>query len=168
MIELGDCDSGVRKLADALGWRDELEALWLEVGGKARQKEGDRLREERKNVTKDELLEAEIEKITSEVDTALKLSDAHTKKVNDLLDRESNKTQASSTPSITASETPSKTKGKVEKSATAEPITEKTPVNAEKLHEQHPTENSSVDSKAILDVTLPQNKPEKENAGPKI
>jgi NAD-dependent histone deacetylase SIR2 len=168
VIELGDCDSGVRKLADALGWRDELESLWLEVGGKVNQKEADRLREQRKNMTKDELLEAEIEKITGEVDTALKLSDAHTKKVNDLLDRESNKAQPSSTPSIAASETPSKPEGKVRESAAAVPVSEKTPVNPGKLHEEHPAEAPSVDAKAILDVTLPQNKPEKETPESKI
>lgn len=28
---LGKCDDGVRKLADALGWADELEELWAEV-----------------------------------------------------------------------------------------------------------------------------------------
>lgn len=28
---LGGCDGGVRKLADALGWREELETLWKEV-----------------------------------------------------------------------------------------------------------------------------------------
>ena len=28
VVLLGDCDEGVRKFADALGWRDELEAEW--------------------------------------------------------------------------------------------------------------------------------------------
>ncbi|KAK5254007.1 Sir2 histone deacetylase Hst2, partial [Exophiala xenobiotica] len=28
VLMLGDCDAGVRKFADALGWRDELEELW--------------------------------------------------------------------------------------------------------------------------------------------
>jgi len=28
---LGGCDDGVRQLADALGWRDELESLWEEI-----------------------------------------------------------------------------------------------------------------------------------------
>jgi NAD-dependent histone deacetylase SIR2 len=28
---LGDCDTGVRRLASALGWLEELEALWEEV-----------------------------------------------------------------------------------------------------------------------------------------
>ncbi|TLD03169.1 uncharacterized protein PgNI_12399 [Pyricularia grisea] len=33
VVELGSCDAGVRKLADLLGWRDELENLWRSVVG---------------------------------------------------------------------------------------------------------------------------------------
>lgn len=168
VIELGDCDSGIRKLADALGWRDELEALWLEVGGKASEKEAERLKVERKDMTKDELLEAEIEKLTGEVDTALKLSQDHTSRVNDLLDKDSSKAQTSSTPSISALETPSQIERNVNGVPASRPVTEETPVNVEKLHAEHPADAPSVDSKAILDVTLPQNKPEKEIPESKI
>ncbi|GKU01013.1 nad-dependent histone deacetylase sir2 [Fusarium langsethiae] len=35
VIQLGDCDAGIRKFADELGWRDELEALWREIVGDA-------------------------------------------------------------------------------------------------------------------------------------
>ncbi|KAF5687972.1 NAD-dependent histone deacetylase SIR2 [Fusarium circinatum] len=35
VMELGDCDAGIRKLADALGWRDELEKLWRQTVGDA-------------------------------------------------------------------------------------------------------------------------------------
>ncbi|KAI1277281.1 DHS-like NAD/FAD-binding domain-containing protein [Xylaria sp. FL0933] len=30
---LGPCDDGIRKLADELGWRDELEKMWLDLVG---------------------------------------------------------------------------------------------------------------------------------------
>jgi NAD-dependent histone deacetylase SIR2 len=106
VIVLGDCDSGVRALADSLGWRDELEALWLEVGGKVKEKEAERLRGIRKGMTKDEILEEEIEKLTKEVDSALKLSKDHAQRANDYLDKDSNKAQASSTPSVTGSDLP--------------------------------------------------------------
>lgn len=33
VLVLGDCDSGVRQLADELGWRDELENMWRELVG---------------------------------------------------------------------------------------------------------------------------------------
>lgn len=168
VIELGDCDSGVRKLADALGWRDELEALWLEVGGKVNEKEAGRLKEERKNMSKDELLEAEIEKLTGEVDTALKLSQDHTDRVNQQLDKDSSKAQTSSTPSVTESETLSKVDRNVGRIPASKPVTEDTPANVEKLHTENPAEEPSVNSTAILDVTLPQNKPEKETPQSKI
>ncbi|CAK7209268.1 Sir2 histone deacetylase Hst2 [Sporothrix bragantina] len=35
VLALGSCDAGVRKLADALGWRDELETLWRGMVGDA-------------------------------------------------------------------------------------------------------------------------------------
>ncbi|KAI9745303.1 MAG: Sir2 histone deacetylase Hst2 [Claussenomyces sp. TS43310] len=68
---IGDCDMGVRKLADSLGWTAELETLWKEVGGKP-----DEIKEI-SSKSKDEALEDEIEKITSEVDHTLKLSHSH-------------------------------------------------------------------------------------------
>jgi NAD-dependent histone deacetylase SIR2 len=82
VMVLGDCDEGVRKLADALGWRDELESMWLEVGGKVKEKEAARLREQRQAMSKDEFLEAEIQKLTGEVDSALKISKDHEERVN--------------------------------------------------------------------------------------
>ena len=168
VLELCDCDSGVRKLADALGWRDELEALWLEVGGKVNEKEAARLKEERKNMTKDEALEAEIEKLTTEVDTTLKISRDHTSRVNELLDKDSSKAQTPSTPLVAASETPSEADRNVEGTPASAPLTEKTPANIEKLHPEHSAEAPTMDSKAILDITLPQNMPGKENPASKI
>jgi len=96
VIVLGDCDEGVRKLADALGWRDELEKMWLEVGGKVKEKEAERLREQRKAMSKDEILEAEIDKLTGEVDAALKISQDHTARVNSHLEKTSSSEPSSS------------------------------------------------------------------------
>lgn len=74
VLLLGDCDSGVRKIADELGWRDELEELYKQVGGeKAQHPEAETAK------TKHEALEDEIEKLTGEVDQALKISDGHRK-----------------------------------------------------------------------------------------
>ncbi|OBT82550.1 hypothetical protein VE02_08527 [Pseudogymnoascus sp. 03VT05] len=71
VLLLGDCDSQVRRLADELGWRDELEELYKEVGGP------DAGREPATPSAKQEVLEDEIEKLTAEVDQALKLSNGH-------------------------------------------------------------------------------------------
>jgi NAD+-dependent protein deacetylase SIR2 len=60
VVELGDCDAGIRKLADALGWRDELEKLWRQTVGDA---EADRqLGGREKNDVQDE-----VERLAAEV-----------------------------------------------------------------------------------------------------
>lgn len=70
---LGDCDSGIRKLADSLGWREELEQLWAEVSGNPEEQ----VKEDADPKSKDETLEAEIEKLTSEIDHTLNVSLEH-------------------------------------------------------------------------------------------
>lgn len=67
VLTLGTCDDGARKLAAALGWEDELQALWQTVSA-------DVVVERKPQRTKDELLEDEIAKITAEVDRSLKIS----------------------------------------------------------------------------------------------
>lgn len=164
---LGDCDSGVRKLADALGWRDELEQLWLEVGGKVEESEAARLREIRKAMTKDELLQAEIEKITEEVAGTLQVSKDHMDSVIQALQKK----QASAAklkPSKCEDDPPAASTGleptlknevETEKPSSTPANNENEPINVEKVKNEAPAEAPSVNSSAILDVTLPQNKP---------
>jgi NAD-dependent histone deacetylase SIR2 len=67
VLMLEDCDSGVRKLAEACGWLEELEALW---------KETERPQEhevEKPRKSRDDLLQEEVEKITRDVEDTLKL-----------------------------------------------------------------------------------------------
>lgn len=86
VLFLGDCDTGVRKLADELGWREELEELYKSVGGpKALQPHST---PEARIIT-DDVLNDEIEKITSEVDHALKISDGHKNWLEKHLDKKS-------------------------------------------------------------------------------
>lgn len=68
VLLLGDCDEGVRRLASALGWLPELEALWKETGPRE-EPEGDQPAK-----SKDEVLEDEISKLTEEVEKSLKVS----------------------------------------------------------------------------------------------
>ncbi|KFY06059.1 hypothetical protein V491_08883 [Pseudogymnoascus sp. VKM F-3775] len=98
VLLLGDCDGQVRRLADELGWRDELEELYKEVGGpealkepatpsarhEALEDEVERLTAEVEQAleptapsTKQEVQDDEVEKLTSEVEQALKISDGH-------------------------------------------------------------------------------------------
>jgi NAD-dependent histone deacetylase SIR2 len=69
VLMLGDCDTGVRKFADALGWRDELEELWETTNptkGERKQQEVPKSRQE--------ALDDEIEKLTKDIDDSLKLT----------------------------------------------------------------------------------------------
>lgn len=74
VLLLGDCDEGVRRLADALGWREELESLW-------RKSNPPQPSTEERDVilkTREEKLEDEVETLTKEIDKSLKLSEEHT------------------------------------------------------------------------------------------
>ncbi|KAL8408243.1 hypothetical protein RB594_006878 [Gaeumannomyces avenae] len=68
VVEIGPCDDGVRRLADLLGWRDELEALWRSVVG---DKEADRQLGRAAEGPPD--LDEEVRKLTEGVETGLKL-----------------------------------------------------------------------------------------------
>ncbi|KAK0656272.1 DHS-like NAD/FAD-binding domain-containing protein [Cercophora newfieldiana] len=70
VLELGDCDTGVRKLADELGWREELEAEWRKLVG---EEEAQRqLSGMRKRVGK---LQDEVSRLADEVDEVLRLGE---------------------------------------------------------------------------------------------
>lgn len=68
---LGDCDEGVRRLAKACGWLEELEGLWAETAPKLEE------RAEGPPRTRDQELEDEVEQLTRDVDQSLKLSKEH-------------------------------------------------------------------------------------------
>lgn len=91
VLLIGDCDDGVRELAGACGWGEELERLWAgtklegeggERGEKAEKTKGEK-GEEKVEKTKDEALEEEIEKLTKGVDETLNLSKWHQERVRD-------------------------------------------------------------------------------------
>ena len=73
VLILGDCDAGVRKLADALGWREELEDLWRKTNPSAEEQS----KQEQPEQTKDQRLESEIEQLTGDVDKTLQISRDH-------------------------------------------------------------------------------------------
>jgi NAD-dependent histone deacetylase SIR2 len=180
VIVLGDCDEAVRKLADALGWLDELEILWREVGGNVKEEEALKRQEETMGMTKDEILEAEIGRLTGEIDSALKISKDHAARVSDQLDTDSNIAQISSTPSISGLElshgeaeykeftstspTPpvSGSEGGLKEPPTTPANGTDNPANTERPSAGTPALLPVVDSEKILDVTLPQNKPNRD------
>lgn len=66
VIQLGSCDEGIRKLADELGWRDELEKLWRDTVG-----DEEAERQLRTPAQQEEDVEDEVQKLTAEVEAAL-------------------------------------------------------------------------------------------------
>ncbi|KAI1460166.1 NAD-dependent deacetylase sirtuin-2 [Annulohypoxylon moriforme] len=68
VLVLGDCDSGVRKLADELGWRDELEAMWRKLVGS---KEADR---QLSKTAKEEAIQDELDQLVEDVEDKLAIS----------------------------------------------------------------------------------------------
>ncbi|KOS20884.1 NAD-dependent protein deacetylase hst2-1 [Escovopsis weberi] len=70
VLELGACDDGVRRLADLLGWRTELEALWRDVVG-----DEEAERQLRSRTERDEEVEDEVQKLAEEVEAILAVSD---------------------------------------------------------------------------------------------
>ncbi|KAL8805933.1 MAG: hypothetical protein Q9223_003905 [Gallowayella weberi] len=79
VLVLGDCDEGVRKLASALGWQTELEALFKVHNPDVSLKE---LSNEDKE-PHPKILDEEIAKITKEVDDSLQISDRHAASVRE-------------------------------------------------------------------------------------
>lgn len=84
VLILDDCDNGVRKLARALGWEDELERLWEEANPNKKSRE-EELATPR---TREERLENEISRLTAEIDKTLEISDAYQKRVRERLEGE--------------------------------------------------------------------------------
>lgn len=76
VLLLGDCDSGVRTLADAIGWAEELEALWAETN-KTNSTPTQKHPEPIGQSFKDEYLDYQIAELTREVEQALKLGEEH-------------------------------------------------------------------------------------------
>ncbi|KAI9045090.1 SIR2 family NAD-dependent protein deacylase [Aspergillus affinis] len=76
VLILGDCDTGVRKFARALGWEQDLELLWQATNPDKESREA-----EMEVKTKDERLRDEVERLTEEVDRTLGISTAYEQRV---------------------------------------------------------------------------------------
>ncbi|CAI7612987.1 unnamed protein product [Penicillium glandicola] len=81
VLVIGDCDAGVRKFAKALGWGEELEALWEESNSDPQK----RAEENAPLQTRDERLQDEVDRLTEEIDRTLGLTDAYQNKVREKL-----------------------------------------------------------------------------------
>lgn len=96
VVMLMDCDAGVAQLADALGWRDELNRMFEQVNPEkvaeaketAQKRVFSELKEECNREERDEQLHGEIDKLTAEVDESLHVSRSHERWIRDELARE--------------------------------------------------------------------------------
>lgn len=70
VLELGSCDEGIRKLADELGWRDELETYWRELVG---DEEADR---QLSSAAGGEDIDDEVHRLADGVENALRIGDS--------------------------------------------------------------------------------------------
>lgn len=80
VLLLGDCDEGVRKLASAVGWLEELEALFETHHPKQPSQAQPKVLR-----TQDDKLEDEIAKITEDIRIALRVSSQHTTELQNSL-----------------------------------------------------------------------------------
>lgn len=85
VVWLGECDDGVRELAEKLGWWEEIEKEW-KVCREAAAKEAEERRSAR-------TLEEEVEALTKEVEKGLMVAEKHRIRVSEGLDRETRETQ---------------------------------------------------------------------------
>ncbi|KAF2234228.1 NAD-dependent deacetylase sirtuin-2 [Viridothelium virens] len=85
VLVLGDCDTGVRKIAEACGWLEELEAEWAltstESAEAAKTDADSKAAEVGAPKDRDAALEAAVEKLTREVDETLKISSDHIERI---------------------------------------------------------------------------------------
>lgn len=72
VLILKDCDTGVKELAAALGWSEELELLWADTKKEGQFVPGPK-EEVQKKKNRDEQLQDEVDKLTQDIDKTLKL-----------------------------------------------------------------------------------------------
>ena len=80
---LGDIDKNVMKLAEALGWSDELTAIWKDKNPGKTLEAGEEAKRSR-----DEVFQEEMEKLTKEVEASLQVSADHSERVRKGLEKE--------------------------------------------------------------------------------
>lgn len=87
VLILGDCDDGVRRLALALEWDEELEDLWRSVRHMPREEAEVDVHTEvaKPEKSKDDDLEDEIAVLTKEVDSSLNISNERIGQIRELL-----------------------------------------------------------------------------------
>lgn len=79
VLILKDCDTGVKELAAALGWSEELEELWAGTKKEGQFVSASQKPEEVVKKTRDEQLQDEVDKLTKDIDKTLQLGESQRK-----------------------------------------------------------------------------------------
>lgn len=85
VLILDTCDSGVRRLARYLGWLDDLEELWAKTDPGRKVDKGKKKQKQDAYdgpMDMDEILKAQVESLTRDVEKNLKLADKHINSVS--------------------------------------------------------------------------------------
>lgn len=88
VLLLEEANTGIMKLAEALGWKEDLEALWAQTAPPG---EVSKEAEEAVPQDRDGFLKDEIERLTEEVDQALHISSSHDQAVRERLQEQKDK-----------------------------------------------------------------------------
>ncbi|KAI5307483.1 Sir2 histone deacetylase Hst2 [Ascosphaera atra] len=90
VLLLKDCDAGVRQLAKALGWEEDLQKLWWKVNPEKAAAEKEEAEKEalKPARSRDEELQDEVDRLAKDVDQALQLSKSHEDRVREELGRD--------------------------------------------------------------------------------
>ncbi|KAI9799106.1 MAG: hypothetical protein M1825_004873 [Sarcosagium campestre] len=139
VLILGDCDSGVRKLASAIGWLEELEELWAKTSPKDAADE----KSSTPPQSSDEKLRSEIDKLTEDIDSTLKLSSDHEVRVRDQLSRDGNSVVDKVSPSELQEDIPASKSDQSNKSNDTG--------NGPSSTDDHPTDDQPARHDTILD-----------------
>lgn len=82
VLLLENCDDGIRKLANALGWEEELETLWSATGMDKEEKQASQIMQHK---SRDEKLMDDVASLADEVENSLQISTAHRESTQYLL-----------------------------------------------------------------------------------
>ncbi|EPS37532.1 hypothetical protein H072_8766 [Dactylellina haptotyla CBS 200.50] len=90
VVFLKECDEGVRKLCQEIGWLEELEELWKATEPEKSKEEREEA-ERKAKLPLEERLDEEVEKLTRDVEQSLKLTTEHKSWVESQLEKEDQK-----------------------------------------------------------------------------
>lgn len=103
VLVLGDCDAGVRKLAEACGWLEELEDMWAKTAPEGQPETEKEKAKEKAKKSRDEQLQDEVDQLAKGVEESLRLGEAQHKWLENHVDKKIARMQSEEEPIVTQS-----------------------------------------------------------------